>query len=611
MKRILCSILTLVILGSTLVSCVAPIMDGNATPTGAYGVIDEDKNDNNLVGVVNGGVVYYDDGQYLTQPEGKDLYMNGGNMEANTSFAINAADYFPDIKDIVEQGRADTTVYGIYNFIENYRQYYEQIEDIGFSNMRLTLDRICNHSLDSSIIGYMPYSDEFKEIVMEDGVSYYFNDEHIRILAVNGIDYFVTAGQGNAASRYFQPGADKIRRDLLTYEDIRVDEWISNLTRQVLEFFRRYGHNGTFWQENPDVPYYPATAFEPYNEPNFIYLIGPAYFDANGNGVIDKGTEDQKKYSPSQALLERLYAEYQIAVYTAVKAEFPDVKIIGFGAGGAMDADRSYITNVLNKYPESVNTMDVLSTHPYFEDISPFAAATNAAALAERLRNFRNLLDNKGKEDMPIWYTECGWQIPKTQGGNFYYSGGIAGADQLTQAAMLVQEYLFAMRTGVERVTYMYIMDTDNCNYGLLNLDGSWRLSAYAVANMIDMLPDPLIVEAIAEGLDRRGKLTGEFAYKVEPEPGAEPIVVAFTTAKKLEMTIPWTEEFAVLTDMFGHSKVIKANSNKTITFEAGACMQYIRTIDQVPDIDSAVSAPATSPDTSMVSYAWEEGRYL
>ena len=316
----------------------------------------------------------------------------------------------------------------------------------------------------------------------------------------------------------------------------------------ILTKLGKYGPRGTFFREHPELPYRPVRYIEVFNEPNFGYMIP------------DKSPFEEKV---------RLYTLLQTGIYAPVKAAYPEVKIVGFGAGGASAADTGFISACCEKDPAIYQTMDVLSTHPYVDPIPPFTwMGWLKFSIASGYQKIREILARGGREDMPIWYTELGWFIPPSEGG--FSDSCHNGNTQLEQAALNTQSYVLGMRLGVERITTMYIMDTDGCNPGFVNRDGSPRLSAKAIKTMISLLPDPKLVGAILDGEDNR------FAYRFESAPNGEEVIMVFHANAPAEISIPWDAPTAKVTDMLGTTVTIAAKDG-TLTLDAGPCPLYVR----------------------------------
>ncbi len=379
---------------------------------------------------------------------------------------------------------------------------------------------------------------EYRDVILEIG---YKNirtagpvvEEAMAAMMEDGLDIMMTLGQ---------------RRNLYDSDEAFLQGNIDD----CLKLLGRFGPNGSYFQEHPDFPYRPLMAVEVYNEPNFGYMLPNA-------------TPIEEKVA--------LYTKLQVALYDAVKPLYPDVTIVGFGAGGASAADIGFIFRCFDKDPRMAETMDVFATHPYVDPRPPFSYVDwlPEHSIASAHKKLRALLDGCGKKDMPIWYTELGWFIPPSLGGHFNTCQN--GNTLLEHAAYNAQVYLLGLRLGVERITTMYIMDTDNCNPGIVNRDGSKRPAAYAVKHLIDILPDPKLLDAIHDGRDYES-----FAYRFESKPDGEEVVVVFTANRPKTITIPWDAPKARLTDMMGCDKIVDVEGGN-LTLEAGIYPLYVRHI--------------------------------
>jgi hypothetical protein len=402
----------------------------------------------------------------------------------------------PPIEKILEKGRTELPIYGIYCWGIDYPQYRDAICGIGFTQMRAPA----------------------------------MTDEAFAQIIRDGIDFFPTFG---------------IHRNRFASDE----EFVEGNIENDLNFLRRYGPNGSYFKEHPDAPYRPVTAVELYNEPNFGYMIS------------DSAPREEKV---------RLYTMLQVAAYPRIKAEFPTVTVVGFGAGGASAADVGFIADCMKYDKRIYDTMDVLSTHPY-ADWSPFAyAGWLKYSVTSCYNEIRELLRAGGKEEMPIWYTELGWFLRPECGG--FYDTCHKGYDQLAQAAFTVQMYALGLRLGIDRITNMYIMDTDNCNPGFVNRDGSFRVSAEATKTMISLMPHPRLTAAVLDGADNC------YAYRIESQPGGEEILMVFSAVERKSVTVPWDGERALLTDMLGKTKEVTAEGGN-LTLDVGACPVYVRHI--------------------------------
>ncbi len=442
--------------------------------------------------------------------------------------------YFPELSKVTSS-RNEVPIYGIYTDGNYYSQYRNQILDIGFRCIRsnygsindIYFSRFCEDEMEvmytvgNSVMPFVP--DNIRN--NKDELKYYLNSE--------------------------------LEKWKSNPNNSDLTEWFELNLNNVLNFLRRYGPNGTFFQDYPEANYKPAVAIETFNEPNFGYMI---------SGL---GNHDMIK--------TKLYAALHNYLYDAIKAEYGDsVTVVAFGAGGAASDDVVFIKQTLEYSSAMKDKMDIISTHPYWDGSSPFVAASGSIP-----RHTYEIRESAGDADFPIWWTEGGYQIHYADGGTHNYgeAGGKGFSTPLEQGAMLVQQYVLGMRLGVERIMYMYINDSDNCNYGILSMIGEYRKSAYAIRTLTTMMPDPLLKEAVMEGKDAQGNRNDAYVYTFESEVGGVDVTLAFAAQEKVTIDIPWDGEYAMLTDMMGVSRLISAE-NGVITLEVGAYMQYLTPVE-------------------------------
>jgi hypothetical protein len=140
----------------------------------------------------------------------------------------------------------------------------------------------------------------------------------------------------------------------------------------------RYGAGGTFWTDNPTVPYEPVKLFEIWNE-------------ENGTQFWSTG--------PSAAQYATMYADAR----AAIKSVDPTGQAIvgGLGAGDADD----FVEGMLDADPSLRGNVDGFGLHPY---------ETTAAGDEQDVVAFRKTLGSLGENSAPIDVTEFGWQSDDT-----------------------------------------------------------------------------------------------------------------------------------------------------------------------------------------------------
>jgi hypothetical protein len=208
----------------------------------------------------------------------------------------------------------------------------------------------------------------------------------------------------------------------------------------------RYGDDGTFWEEHPDVPKLPITDWQLWNEPNYAFFWKPA---PNAGD----------------------YVELLRAFRSAVQDVDPGARIV---LGGLFPTPTDGIP--LERFLAQLyraggrGQFDALAIHPY---------ASNPREALARVAEARDIMDRFGDSDAPIWITEVGW----ASGGA--PSGVTVGPER--QAAYLTQVFELAAtdreRLGIAGVIWYSLNDTPGPLWvghcGLFTVEGvakpAWR----------------------------------------------------------------------------------------------------------------------------------------
>ncbi|HEX4010903.1 MAG TPA: hypothetical protein VHX62_12880 [Solirubrobacteraceae bacterium] len=140
----------------------------------------------------------------------------------------------------------------------------------------------------------------------------------------------------------------------------------------------RYGPDGTFWAQYPQLPYEPVSTFEIWNEENADY-----YWDTG----------------PDPAAYGQLY----LAARQAIHAVDAGAQVM---IGGLTDPQQgisalAFLTQMFQDVPGLAGNVDAVGLHPY---------AANAAGVVGFVVAVRDLLDSVGESAAPIDVTEFGWQ---------------------------------------------------------------------------------------------------------------------------------------------------------------------------------------------------------
>jgi hypothetical protein len=213
----------------------------------------------------------------------------------------------------------------------------------------------------------------------------------------------------------------------------------------------RYGADGSFWEQNPDVPKLPVTDWQLWNEPN-----SPLFW----------------KPSPDP----RQYLRLLRAFDSAVKGSDPGARIL---LGGLFPTPSDGIS--LDEFLTALyqaggrRLFDAVAIHPY--------ARTPRDAIA-RVVQTRQVMSRFGDADKPIWITEVGWASRGTP------PGLVVGLSR--QADYLRQTFALAAaerdRLGIAGVVWYSLNDTPGPLWvghcGLFRLDGSPKPAWEALAQV-------------------------------------------------------------------------------------------------------------------------------
>jgi len=421
----------------------------------------------------------------------------------------------PPVEDVARGPQAGRMIYGLYTWAGEYKRLHEGMRGVGFPAFRVA----------------GPMDDEAMRLIVQDGVE---------VMQTLGLRVH---------------GGSKRRPDYDSDE-----AFIADYVAGIEAYLARYGPGGTFFKENADLPERPILHVEIWNEPNFQYMIPD---------------DSSRPRQELEAEREALYAKVLPAAYKAIKAKWPEVQVVGFGAGGASHGDVRFIQHVHEQNPAVAKSYDILSTHPYIStppeswsirSWGGYGTAKGAMEIREIMRRF-------GAGDRPIWYTEVGWSISQEDGGTYDLSGRRSTVSASLQAAYICRQYAISLRRGVQRVHIMFAADTDNTNTGVFGRDGSWRPAAHAIHTMMRVLPNPGLTDAMSDGAD------GYYAYVFEPDkdkPGRGPVVMMWNVAGPKTVKVPCSTQSVTIIDMLGNERSARA-VNGMVSVEIGPCPVYLQ----------------------------------
>jgi hypothetical protein len=188
----------------------------------------------------------------------------------------------------------------------------------------------------------------------------------------------------------------------------------------------RYGPNGTFWTENPDVPKVPITAWQVWNEQNSSEFFKP-------------------KPKPKS------YGKLLEAAASAIRAEDASADVVLGGmaelAGSKKATEGSKYLAKLYKVKGAKKNFDGVAPHPY---------GAQLGKVIDQINGYRKLMKKAGDKKASMWVTEIGWGSAK--GGNPLNRGTQGQAQRLKEAFKYLQKK--RNKLNLETVTWFSWMDS-------------------------------------------------------------------------------------------------------------------------------------------------------
>jgi hypothetical protein len=201
----------------------------------------------------------------------------------------------------------------------------------------------------------------------------------------------------------------------------------------------RYGSDGSFWKENPEIPKLPITLWQLWNEPNSPLFWKPA---------------------PDTSA----YVELLRSFDSTLERADPNAQIMLGGLFPTPRGGTSMEDFMARLYREGAQGhVDAAAIHPY--------AANPANALAATA-DLRNVMTESGDAGTPIWITEVGWASAGQPSGLTVRPE--RQADYLRQTFELASER--RLELGIDGVIWYSLNDTPGPLWpghcGLFTLDG-------------------------------------------------------------------------------------------------------------------------------------------
>lgn len=213
--------------------------------------------------------------------------------------------------------------------------------------------------------------------------------------------------------------------------------WASFLTQAVA----RYGPNGSFWAENPEVPKRPIRVWQIWNEENFKYFVA--------------------RPNPAE------YGKLVKISYGAIKGVDPGAKIV---LGGMFARPREglskrkprrayfateFLSQMLRSTPGIASKFAAVALHPY---------SSTFRYMGTEIAEVRTTLKKSHDAHAGLWITELGWSSQPPTLGNPFAKGPAGQAAQLKGAFSELRRN--QRKWGVQRVYWFSVDDeSGSCNF--------------------------------------------------------------------------------------------------------------------------------------------------
>jgi hypothetical protein len=228
-------------------------------------------------------------------------------------------------------------------------------------------------------------------------------------------------------------------------------EGTDNFARFGAALAQRYGRDGSFWSEHPELPALPVTAYEIWNEENAEVYWHP-------------GTADS-------------YADLYAAARTAIHGVDGSARVVVGGLAAANNSSvqgpADFVRQMYAHRPDLRGGVDAVALHPYGR--RPRDVYANVA-------RFRHDLDDIAGPGVPIELTELGWTTTDTP--------ETSRAEYLREVAST----LARTDCGIDRLTaYAWLGPEQAAGdreqwFGIANRDGSNKPSASAYSSSVKLM---------------------------------------------------------------------------------------------------------------------------
>lgn len=187
-------------------------------------------------------------------------------------------------------------------------------------------------------------------------------------------------------------------------------------TRFLRDAVRRYGPEGEFWEQHPDLPFLPIHRWEIWNEENIVSFAS----------------------EPDPAEYARLIRISGRALHSAD----PGSQVI---VGGLFGRPLQIPPNVASGYYLK-RIYRAGNVRPYFDGVALHPYVADAGAMRWQLRNLRRIMRNNHDAGAPIYVTELGWG---SRSGPTRWERGLHGqARELNKAFGIISANRVRWRIG-------------------------------------------------------------------------------------------------------------------------------------------------------------------
>jgi hypothetical protein len=206
-------------------------------------------------------------------------------------------------------------------------------------------------------------------------------------------------------------------------------EWRALLT----DYARRYGTNGNFWVEHPELPRHPITTWEIWNEPNLGDAIGGKASPGRFVRLLKLSSTGLKAGDPAAQVLTGGLFPYHTLHNTMKMTKF---------------------LNAMYRVPGAADSFDALGVHPF---------AAQPKGVLHWVKVARRIMNKHGDAAKPIWVSAFGWF---TGGYGIRYSPLRTTPRQ--QAAKLTSAYGLLRRNAgsLDIPSALWFTYTDNARKG-------------------------------------------------------------------------------------------------------------------------------------------------